>query len=128
MKTRVFTAGLLMRDGLVLVLKRKPDDDTSPGLWDCVGGHFEKGESAEQCMLRETMEESGIEAKIVKPGRLIEYRNQYGRSIAVPFLLESPTEEVRLSEHTEYEWLTPREAKRLESVPALKIMLRDFRL
>ena len=43
MKTRVFTAGVLVHRGRVLVLKRKPDDDTYPGLWDCLGGHFRKG-------------------------------------------------------------------------------------
>jgi 8-oxo-dGTP diphosphatase len=60
MKTRVFTAGVLVHTGRVLVLKRKPDDDTYPGLWDCLGGHFENGESAEACMTREAREESGL--------------------------------------------------------------------
>lgn len=128
MKTRVFTAGLLRHDDLLLVLKRKEDDDAYPGLWDCVGGHFEVGESAEECMLRETREESGVKAQIVRPGRLIEYRDRYGRSIALPFLLESPSEKVMLTEHAEYAWLPPREVKRLRAVPSLGLMIADPRL
>lgn len=128
LKTRLFTVGIVAREDRVLVLKRKKDDDTYPGLWDCVGGHFEKGETAEECMLREAEEEAGLEMEIVRPGSLIEYRDQYGRSVAVPFLLRSPSEEVSLSEHTAYEWLTPEEARKLQAVPSLKLGLAGFGL
>ncbi len=72
---------------MVLMLKRKPDDDTYPNLWDCLGGHFESGESAEECMTREAREESGLSVELVKTGTLIEYTDGYGRSIAVPSCL-----------------------------------------
>lgn len=128
MKIRMFTAGVVVRDGKVLVLKRTEDDDTYPGLWDLVGGHFEKDETAERCMLREAMEESGLKPEIDKVGKLIEYRDEYGRAVAVPFLLRSRAGRVRLSEHTEYDWVTPREARELESVPSLVMALDGFGL
>jgi 8-oxo-dGTP diphosphatase len=126
MKTRMFTAGILMRRERVLVLKRKQDDDTYPGLWDCVGGHFERGESAQECMLRETREEAGLEATIVKTGRLIEYRDGYGRSLAVPFLLRSARGEVVLTEHAQFRWATLEAARLLSSVPVMKLALDGF--
>ena len=97
-------------------------------MWDCIGGHFESGESAEQCMMREVGEESGLKAKVLKPGRLIEYRDEYGRSIAVPFLLESRSSRVTLSEHTEFMWVSPKEARRLKPVPVLGMALDAFGL
>jgi 8-oxo-dGTP pyrophosphatase MutT (NUDIX family) len=123
LKTRIFTAGILARRGKLLVMKRKRDDDTYAGLWDCVGGHFESAESAEDCMVREAREESGLRVNILRPGTLIEYRDEYGRSIAVPFLLESLSGRVTLSEHTEFRWISPVQARRLASVPALKMAM-----
>jgi len=125
---RLFTAGILMREGRLLVLKRKSDDDTYPGLWDCVGGHLEKGESLEDCMVREAREESGLTVGVVRLGSLIEYRDEYGRAIAIPFLLGSRSGKVALSEHDESRWVTPAQARQLKAVPALRMALAGFGL
>lgn len=128
MKTRVFTAGVLTNRGRVLLLKRKEDDDTYPGLWDCPGGHFESGESAEECILREAREETGLAVELVETGRLIEYSDGYGRSIAVPFLLSSDSEDIVLSEHSEFRWVEPRDLRLYSMVPALEEALEVFGL
>ncbi|MGA2665745.1 MAG: NUDIX domain-containing protein [Nitrososphaerales archaeon] len=128
MKTRVFTSGILERDGKVLILKRKPDDDTYPGLWDCLGGHFEAGESAEECMTREAREECGLEVELVRSGRLIEYVDGYGRSVAVPYLLASSSDAVTVSEHSEHRWVPPGELGRYHKVPAMEEALAIFGL
>jgi 8-oxo-dGTP pyrophosphatase MutT (NUDIX family) len=126
--TRVFTTGVLMRNGRLLILKRKPDDDAYPGLWDCVGGHFEPKESAEECMIREAKEETGLDVKIVRPGPLIEYLDRYGRAVAVPFLIESKSGKVTLTEHSEARWIRPSAASRYRIVPDLKKALKLFDL
>jgi 8-oxo-dGTP diphosphatase len=128
MKTRFFTAGIVTREGRVLVLKRTEADDTYPGLWDCVGGHFEKGETAEECMMREAREETGLKPKLQRVGRLIEYRDEYGRAVAVPFLLFSASGRIKLTEHTESAWVSPGAARKLDSVPSLRKALDDFGL
>ncbi len=128
MRLRLFTAGIVIRGRKMLLLKRRGDDDTYPGLWDCVGGHFERGESAKECVLRETREESGLQPSIRRTGRLIEYRDEYGRSVAVPFLLESRSGEVKLSEHTEFRWVSVREARQLRTIPCLRPAIKDFGL
>jgi 8-oxo-dGTP diphosphatase len=119
-KTRVFTTGVVLRRGRLLILKRKEDDDSYPGVWDCVGGHFESGESAEECMLREAREEAGQSMKIVKVGPLIEYLDAYGRAVAVPFVLKpDPNKAIVPSEHSEFRWVRPGDLKRYEIVPDL---------
>lgn len=128
MKTRVFTAGVLVHRSMVLMLKRKPDDDTYPNLWDCLGGHFESGESAEECMTREAREESGLSVDLVKTGTLIEYSDVYGRSIAVPFLLRSRSARVVVSEHSRSRWVPPSSLGRYRKVPALERALVIFGL
>jgi isopentenyldiphosphate isomerase len=53
---------LLDNDGIWLQ-KRPMHKDIQPGKWDTVvGGHFNTGESVEQALARETMEEIGIDA------------------------------------------------------------------
>ncbi len=129
MKTRVFTTGVVLRRGRLLILKRKDDDDSYPSVWDCVGGHFEEGESAEECMLREAREESGQSMKIVKVGPLIEYLDAYGRAVAVPFILRpDPKKGVVPSEHSEFKWIKLSEVKDYDIVPDLARALTLFGL
>jgi 8-oxo-dGTP diphosphatase len=128
-KTRVFTTGVVLKRGRLLILKRKDDDDSYPGVWDCVGGHFEKGESAEDCMLREAREEAGQDMKIVKVGPLIEYLDAYGRAVAVPFVLRpDPRKEVVPTEHSEFRWVKLSELKDYDIVPDLAKALVLFGL
>ena len=126
MKTRIFTTGILLRRGKVLILKRKEDDDAYPGMWDCVGGHFEEGESAEECMTREAKEESGLDVTIVRSGPLLEYTDGYGRAIAVPFVIRSDSGRVSLTEHSEFRWVDPSTVPSYEAVPDMLLALRAF--
>lgn len=48
-------------EGTLLLQKRSPGKDTSPGLWDIsVGGHVTFGQSYEEAVVRETREELGL--------------------------------------------------------------------
>lgn len=47
--------------GDYLMLHRvKKENDCNRDKWICVGGKFEDGESPEECVLRETLEETGL--------------------------------------------------------------------
>lgn len=59
---RTTAAGLLVRDGTV-VLERRPDTaKIAPGVWDVPGGHLESGETPEEALVRELREEFGVTA------------------------------------------------------------------
>ena len=50
------------KDGAYLMLHRtKKENDVNKGKWIGVGGKFEAGEAPEECLLREVMEETGLE-------------------------------------------------------------------
>lgn len=53
--------GAFIRDerNRVYVHRRSPDRRLLPGIWDVVGGHVERGETAEQTLAREVEEETG---------------------------------------------------------------------
>lgn len=49
------------RDGAYLMMHRvKKEKDINRDKWIGVGGHFETGESPEECLLREVWEETGL--------------------------------------------------------------------
>jgi hypothetical protein len=48
--------------------------------------------------------------RIVQEGNVVEYNDDYGRSISIPFLLESDSDDVKLSfEHSDFKWVNPEE-------------------
>ena len=55
------------RDGCYLLLHRvKKKNDLNHNKWVGIGGKFEETESPEECLLRETREETGIEAALLE--------------------------------------------------------------
>ena len=55
--------GILEENGMVLIAQRKRDDVY--GLkWEFPGGKLEEGETGEECIVRELMEELGIEVEV----------------------------------------------------------------
>ena len=64
---RISTLCYIEREGKLLLLYRnKKENDPNEGKWIGVGGKIEEGETPDECVLREVMEETGL--------RLTEYR------------------------------------------------------
>lgn len=62
MDMRNSTLCYLERDGQYLMLHRvKKENDLNRDKWIGVGGHFEKDESPDECLLREVREETGLQ-------------------------------------------------------------------
>lgn len=71
---RKLCAGILFvtKDGKALFLKRSADSKRSPSIYGLPGGHFKKGETAQQCAIRECIEEIGNRPE----GELVEINRQ----------------------------------------------------
>ena len=60
-KSEHTTLCYIIKDGKVLMmLRNKKKQDINKNKWIGVGGHFEYGESPEECLLREAREETGL--------------------------------------------------------------------
>lgn len=60
-KSPLTTLCYIEQDGKYLMLHRvKKAQDVNEGKWIGIGGHFEEGESPEECLLREVKEETGL--------------------------------------------------------------------
>ena len=60
MTTLSVCAGLVFRDGKMLLATRRPDSDLA-GKWEFPGGKVRQGETLEGCIARELQEELGLE-------------------------------------------------------------------
>lgn len=59
---KLTTLCYIEKDGKYLMLHRvKKENDLNRGKWVGVGGKFERGETPEECLLREVKEETGLE-------------------------------------------------------------------
>lgn len=63
MKTIEVAAGLVFREGRLLITQRPPGGHLA-GLWEFPGGKREPAESFEECLQRELREELGIEVAV----------------------------------------------------------------
>ena len=61
MRSNLTTLCYIEKDESYLMLHRiKKEKDINKDKWIGVGGHFEKGESPEECLFREVQEETGL--------------------------------------------------------------------
>lgn len=66
------------KDNKYLMLHRtKKQNDTNSDKWIGIGGKIEEGETPEQCILRETLEETGLTLKSVNFRGIIYFRNNF---------------------------------------------------
>lgn len=74
MKTYAIITGVIKFGEKILLLKRNPERHFSPNKWQPVSGFIGEKEPAEDAVLREVKEETGLCGKIVKAiiGQLME--------------------------------------------------------
>ena len=123
--------GVLHCGSRVFVQKRPPAGVWG-NLWEFPGGRVEADESPEQASVREFMEETGFEVRVVQRHGIIRhgyttYRltlHCFGLELAVPPLADAPPLPPQLTAATEYRWVSPQELNAL-AMPAAHRKLAD---
>jgi 8-oxo-dGTP diphosphatase len=93
-------------DDEVLIVQRGENTD-HPFKWEFPGGKVSKGESEDDCIIREIKEELSMD--IVICGKLPEVKHDYGHKKIrlIPFICDTLDDIPFLSEHVAYKWLDP---------------------
>jgi 8-oxo-dGTP diphosphatase len=100
-------------DDEVLIVQRGEATD-HPFKWEFPGGKIARGETEEECILREVKEELSMDVVIF--GRLPVVTHDYGHKQIklVPFICDTLDELPFLSEHLAYRWVNPAELKSVD--------------
>ena len=123
MKTYFAVTGVVKNKDKVLILKKSPKDYNYPNRWSFCSGYVKEFESAEETVLREIKEETGLKAKIIKKGKLFQKNdNSNGKSwVITPFLCTVNSKNVKLDhENVEFRWINYKDINKYQTVPGLE--------
>ena len=123
MRTYFAVTGIIKNKDKILILRKALDDRNYPGKWGFCSGFVKEFESAEDNVLREIQEETGLKARIVKKGNIVEAIDEENQKtwLVLPFLCEADSDEVTLChENMDFRWIKPEEFKDYEGVPGLE--------
>ena len=123
MKTYFTVTAVVRNNGKILIMKKSPKDWNYPNKWSFCSGYAKEFQSAEDNMLREIKEETGLNAKIIKKGKLLEIydRNNGKNWIVMPFLCEVKSKNVKLDhENSDFRWIDYKDIKKYPTVPGLE--------
>ena len=98
------TCAVIVRDGKVLATQRS-ERMPHPLKWEFPGGKIKVGESPEQCIKREIIEELGIKIKVVQLFPTVIHSYEKSSIKLIPFLCSMMDEKISLREHKHYEWV-----------------------
>lgn len=117
-------AGVIERDGKVLIARRFRVGDPLTGTWEFPGGKVCEGETPQESLKRELYEELNIEVEV--KDFLVEGRYSYPH---VSIHLQAyrciwSGGEIELREHKEHAWVFPEELFRFELSPADHIIAK----
>ena len=123
MKTYFTVTGIIKNKSKILILKKSPKDWNYPNKWSFCSGYVKEFQSAEENVLREIKEETGLVAKIMKKGRLFIVNDKKNKKswVIMPFLCEVMSRNVRLDhENVDYRWISHKDIKKYPTVPGLE--------
>lgn len=99
--------GIVVKDNKFLILKRKSDDFMG-GILEIPSGNMENGEDITTSIIREVKEETHLDVtNISKFINTFDYISGSGKSARqYNFLVEVNDNNIELSEHDEYKWMS----------------------
>jgi 8-oxo-dGTP diphosphatase len=129
---REHRAGPASGSDLEILLLRRSPGRILPGLWQCVSGRLEPGETIPAGALRELREETGIEAEGIAGFYDLDQVNQFHEpsvgavisGVIFAVRLRAGVEAVLSHEHDAMRWVSPGEALELAVWPAYRESIR----
>lgn len=105
----------LEKDDSYLMLHRvKKVNDVNKDKWIGIGGHLEQGESPEECLIRETMEETGLTLHSFRfRGLVTFYQDGYGTEYMCLFTSDDFEGDLKECNEGTLEWVAKKDMRKL---------------
>lgn len=131
-RTYIVVTGLVFIPDLsenILLVRRSNLSTVMPNFWEFPSGYLKKTESAEDAVLREVQEETGLITKICLTSDPMTIVDKNIRWIVLPFLLRSDSKRVILnpSEHSKFNWIKYQDVDRYCTVIGTLDILHMFK-
>jgi 8-oxo-dGTP diphosphatase len=122
---KVSCALILNHKGKILVAQRSAKM-SMPLKWEFPGGKLELNETAEECLLRELMEELNIEVQIIEQLPVNFHAYSKFSIELIPFLCKYVKGAMLLKEHAQIKWLHSTELLALDWADADVPIVKNF--
>jgi len=111
------TAAIIRDRGRVLITRR-PEGVRHAGQWEFPGGKLDPGESPEQGLKREILEEIGLEVEIGPIFDVVYYRYDWGAVLILAYPAHPRSGSVRNLQVAEHRWVLPADLDHYPILPA----------
>ena len=119
------TAAVIEKDGKILIAKRKKGGRLED-KWEFPGGKIEEGETPEDCLRRELLEEFGIDTRIKDFVCSNEHSYSYGSIELLAYKVEHISGDFKLIDHEEINWIKPEELGEYDFAEADKPIVKEL--
>lgn len=111
-------AGIIVYEGSVLIAQRKRGKDLE-FFWELPGGKLEVGETLEECLQRELLEELDLKVNVGSLFMRSSYEYPFGSFVINAFLAECTSPIItKICEHEQYKWVKPQDMLDYQFSPA----------
>ena len=121
---RQVTAAVVIEDGLLLLARRPPGDPLA-GFWELPGGKIEPGETPQECLERELLEELDMVSSVGEVLARTVYHYDHG-SFELLAMSTQRRSGFELHVHDRFAWVAPREWATYELAPADALLLEHL--
>jgi 8-oxo-dGTP diphosphatase len=121
---KLATLCYLKKNKKTLMIKTR-EDSVQRGIWNGLGGKFKEGESAEECCVREVLEESGLKVKDPQLKGFLSFPECYGQDDWYVFVFTATKFSGKLKHSNEgkLEWIDDKKLLKLRLWGGDKIFL-----
>jgi 8-oxo-dGTP diphosphatase len=101
----IVTAAVIELDGRILITRR-PDGSRHAGFWEFPGGKLEEGESPQEALTRELLEELDLPIKVGQLLDVVYYEYDWGPVLILAYLASPLATRIRNLQVAEHHWVT----------------------
>ena len=111
---RIHVACAIIESGGKVLTAQRSEEMSMPLKWEFPGGKIKDGESPEECLKREVLEELGIQVTVGPPLAPATHRYPTFTVTLFPFICAIAEGEITVHEHAAIAWLPPSELHTLD--------------
>lgn len=125
MKIVEVSAAIIIKDNKIFITQRGYGDQKDK--WEFPGGKIEKGETPEDCIIREIKEELDADIRIIKKLNVIEYNYPSFHLVMHNFIVQMKNPHILLREHEASRYVDLNEVDTIDFLEADKLVLKDLK-